>query len=95
MNKRTTWQGLDTQGKRGQIAEALVRVVPEDGDFTDIRVAVVGNVDSGKSTLVGVLTSGRLDNGRGLARRYFDFVDWGQGLNYVVALDFTDCLSLG
>jgi len=26
---------------------------------------MVGNVDSGKSTLVGVLTKGILDNGRG------------------------------
>ena len=29
---------------------------------------VIGNVDSGKSTLVGVLTKGGLDDGRGLAR---------------------------
>jgi GTPase len=29
---------------------------------------VCGNVDAGKSTLLGVLTSGILDNGRGLAR---------------------------
>lgn len=36
--------------------------------FYDVRCAVVGNVDSGKSTLVGVLTGGQLDNGRGLAR---------------------------
>jgi len=56
------------QGKKGRIAEVLVRQVPEDGDFVDVRVAVVGNVDSGKSTIVGVLTTGRLDNGRGLAR---------------------------
>jgi GTPase len=34
----------------------------------DLRVAVLGNVDSGKSTLVGVLTGGDLDNGRGVAR---------------------------
>ena len=34
----------------------------------DVRIAVVGNVDSGKSTLIGVLTGGSLDNGRGLAR---------------------------
>lgn len=34
----------------------------------DVRVAVVGNVDSGKSTLIGVLTGGKLDNGRGEAR---------------------------
>ncbi|CAH8626116.1 unnamed protein product [Schistosoma rodhaini] len=36
--------------------------------FTDFLVAVVGNVDAGKSTLLGVLTHGELDNGRGLAR---------------------------
>ena len=34
-----------------------------------IRVAVVGNVDAGKSTLLGVLTHGELDNGRGMARQ--------------------------
>lgn len=33
-----------------------------------LRVAVVGNVDAGKSTLLGVLTHGELDNGRGTAR---------------------------
>lgn len=33
------------------------------------RVAVVGNVDAGKSTLLGVLTHGELDNGRGHARQ--------------------------
>lgn len=33
------------------------------------RVAVVGNVDAGKSTLLGVLTHGELDNGRGYARQ--------------------------
>jgi len=34
----------------------------------DVRVAVIGNVDSGKSTMIGVLTSGELDDGRGYAR---------------------------
>ncbi|KJH50158.1 elongation factor Tu GTP binding domain protein [Dictyocaulus viviparus] len=33
-----------------------------------VRVAVVGNVDAGKSTLLGVLTHKALDDGRGLAR---------------------------
>lgn len=32
-------------------------------------MAVVGNVDAGKSTLLGVLTHGELDNGRGYARQ--------------------------
>lgn len=36
--------------------------------FVDIRVAVIGNVDAGKSTLLGVLTHGEFDNGRGRAR---------------------------
>lgn len=35
---------------------------------TDVRIAVIGNVDGGKSTLVGVLTRNRLDDGRGSAR---------------------------
>mmetsp|Transcript_45150 Transcript_45150/g.113152 ORF Transcript_45150/g.113152 Transcript_45150/m.113152 type:complete len:632 (-) Transcript_45150:431-2326(-) len=56
------------EGKKGKCAEVLVRKIPEEGAFRDLRVAVVGNVDSGKSTIIGVLTSGRLDNGRGLAR---------------------------
>ena len=34
----------------------------------EVRVAVIGNVDSGKSTLVGVLTRSVLDDGRGYAR---------------------------
>ena len=34
----------------------------------DVRVAVIGNVDSGKSTLVGVLTRCVNDDGRGSAR---------------------------
>eukprot|EP00029_Vermamoeba_vermiformis_P003650 TRINITY_DN1418_c0_g1_i1.p1 TRINITY_DN1418_c0_g1~~TRINITY_DN1418_c0_g1_i1.p1 ORF type:complete len:688 (-),score=173.48 TRINITY_DN1418_c0_g1_i1:161-2224(-) len=54
-------------GKEGTIAEMLVREVREDR-YIDIRIAVTGNVDSGKSTLIGVLTKGQLDNGRGLVR---------------------------
>lgn len=34
----------------------------------EITVCVVGNVDAGKSTTVGVLTSNALDDGKGLAR---------------------------
>jgi GTPase len=36
--------------------------------YIDIKVAVAGNVDSGKSSLLGVLTSGKNDDGRGSAR---------------------------
>ena len=50
-----------------------------DKDFKDdeippylkeIRLAVIGNVDSGKSTLVGCLTKGIKDDGRGYARKF-------------------------
>ena len=51
-------------------AYAMVRKHPSQGHHLDLRVAVVGNVDAGKSTLVGVLTGpvSFLDDGRGLAR---------------------------
>ncbi|RZC35338.1 GTP-binding protein 1 [Asbolus verrucosus] len=54
---------------RGVIAQYLIRRVLGQTDFLEIRVAVVGNVDAGKSTLLGVLTHGELDNGRGHARQ--------------------------
>ncbi|XP_046620564.1 GTP-binding protein 1 [Neodiprion virginianus] len=53
----------------GLIGQYLVRRRLDQQDFLEIRVAVVGNVDAGKSTLLGVLTHGELDNGRGLARQ--------------------------
>ena len=63
---------MDTADKEGSgklsVAEILVRKVPDDQRSIDLRVAVLGNVDVGKSTLIGVLTQGQLDNGRGLAR---------------------------
>lgn len=34
----------------------------------EVRIAVVGNVDAGKSTMLGVLVKGGLDDGRGRAR---------------------------
>ncbi|XP_051939904.1 GTP-binding protein 2-like isoform X2 [Hippocampus zosterae] len=59
---------VDSDGGERRIAEVLVRKVPDDQQFLDLRVAVLGNADSGKSTLLGVLTQGELDNGRGRAR---------------------------
>lgn len=37
-------------------------------EMAEIRLGVLGNVDSGKSTILGVMTKGRLDDGRGRAR---------------------------
>jgi hypothetical protein len=48
--------------------DVLVRLPPSEQRHLELRVAVIGNVDAGKSTLVGVLVSGSLDNGRGSAR---------------------------
>ncbi|XP_064641825.1 GTP-binding protein 1-like [Lineus longissimus] len=52
----------------GIVREYLMRTKADVKDFMEVRVAVVGNVDAGKSTLLGVLTHGELDNGRGHAR---------------------------
>lgn len=53
----------------GRIRDYLIRKQVGEQDFLEVRVAVVGNVDAGKSTLLGVLTHGELDNGRGFARQ--------------------------
>ena len=43
-------------------------------DQNDVRIAVIGNVDSGKSTMVGVMTKSIMDDGRGSARqKVFNF----------------------
>uniref|UniRef100_A0A0A9XRM5 GTP-binding protein 1 n=1 Tax=Lygus hesperus TaxID=30085 RepID=A0A0A9XRM5_LYGHE len=57
------------KGEEGMTGQYLVRRRVIEQDFLEIRVAVVGNVDAGKSTLLGVLTHGELDNGRGHARQ--------------------------
>ena len=45
------------------------KILDQDGGSKEVRVATIGNVDSGKSTLVGVLTKCILDDGRGYARQ--------------------------
>ncbi|KAL9618054.1 MAG: hypothetical protein Q9160_007183 [Pyrenula sp. 1 TL-2023] len=53
----------DSQGK------LLIRQSPATvEDVIETRIAVVGNVDAGKSTMLGVLVKGNLDDGRGRAR---------------------------
>ncbi|KAK9810446.1 hypothetical protein WJX72_010850 [[Myrmecia] bisecta] len=49
-------------------ADVLVRRRAGVANPMEVRVAIIGNVDSGKSTMVGVLTRSMLDDGRGLAR---------------------------
>lgn len=51
-------------------ADVVVRARANPGAVSpaELRVAIIGNVDSGKSTMVGVLTRHILDDGRGFAR---------------------------
>lgn len=47
---------------------ASSNTIAETLSTRNIRVAVVGNVDAGKSTLIGTLTTSHLDDGRGKSR---------------------------
>lgn len=47
---------------------AYHEIMKEEFEANDVRIAMIGNVDSGKSTLIGVLTNASLDDGRGAAR---------------------------
>ena len=62
----------ETNSEASYIKEFLLRKNFDTDDFMEVRVAVVGNVDSGKSTLLGVLTHCVLDDGRGDARNSFN-----------------------
>jgi len=42
-------------------------IMREEYEVNDTRIAMIGNVDSGKSTLIGVLTNRSLDDGRGVS----------------------------
>ncbi|KAI5867908.1 P-loop containing nucleoside triphosphate hydrolase protein [Durotheca rogersii] len=56
-------KGTDCTGK------ILIRRAPSSiEEVIETRIAVVGNVDAGKSSMLGVLVKGDLDDGRGKAR---------------------------
>ncbi|XP_038220309.1 GTP-binding protein 2-like [Zerene cesonia] len=50
------------------VAEVYIRKLADTQQSVELRVAVMGANEAGKSTLIGVLTQGELDNGRGSAR---------------------------
>ena len=60
-------KNLNHNQEKKCIYEILIREQLEN-KYIDIKVAVAGNVDSGKSSLIGVLVNGKNDNGRGAAR---------------------------
>ena len=53
--------------KNKSVYEFFVRDI-SNPNYIDVKICVAGNVDSGKSTLLGVLTNGKLDDGRGSTR---------------------------
>jgi len=57
-------------GYQGKTAEVLVRSNQKEGIKLDIKIMLLGDKQSGKSTLIGVLTSGQNDNGKGSARMF-------------------------
>jgi GTPase len=80
LNRKTTegtgverkWK-LSREGKeRGllpfkrYVAECIIR--KSVGQYWETKIGIAGNVDCGKSSLLGVLVSGQYDNGRGKAR---------------------------
>ncbi|XP_045456290.1 GTP-binding protein 2 [Melitaea cinxia] len=50
------------------VAEVYIRKLADTQQSVELRVAVMGANEAGKSTLIGVLTQGELDNGTGSAR---------------------------
>ncbi|KAM0722474.1 hypothetical protein Q7P37_001915 [Cladosporium fusiforme] len=61
--------GNEQKREPGWMGKLMIRRQPKGIDDTiETRVAVVGNVDAGKSTMLGVLVKGDLDDGRGKAR---------------------------
>ena len=58
-----------TEKDKSCSGKILIRQAPKTTeDVIETRIAVVGNVDAGKSTMLGVLVKGGLDDGRGKAR---------------------------
>jgi len=52
-------------GLEGFISEVKVRRNEIEGIKIDIKITMLGSEGAGKSTLIGVLTSGKKDNGKG------------------------------
>ncbi|RYP67196.1 hypothetical protein DL770_008669 [Monosporascus sp. CRB-9-2] len=62
----STANGKELKDCSGKI---LIRQAPATVEYViETRIAVVGNVDAGKSSMLGVLVKGDLDDGRGKAR---------------------------
>ena len=68
MKKNSSDGGKDSNGSDRCSEEKEEDIISNTLSERNIRVAVVGNVDAGKSTLIGTLTTSSLDDGRGRSR---------------------------
>jgi len=59
----------ERKGKNGYLREFLIRE-KNNNKYIDIRIVLLGDNAAGKSTLVGVLCRGDLDDGKGSMRMY-------------------------
>lgn len=59
-------------GKEGKVAKLMVRRSSKDQGVLDVRICILGDAESGKSTLLGVFTTGKLDNGSVYISRHFN-----------------------
>ena len=79
---RTACKGLNAELNELYRADGTygcwsIRLTPRGvEEIMEVRVAVVGNVDAGKSTTLGVLTRGGLDDGRGKVGTYITASCW-------------------
>uniref|UniRef100_K3W622 Elongation factor Tu, chloroplastic n=1 Tax=Globisporangium ultimum (strain ATCC 200006 / CBS 805.95 / DAOM BR144) TaxID=431595 RepID=K3W622_GLOUD len=62
-------QEVDESNQEKLSANGDVAAEDEAEKLRTLRIAFVGNVDSGKSSLIGTLIKGDLDDGRGLSRK--------------------------
>ncbi|KAK7961121.1 GTP-binding protein 1 [Apiospora saccharicola] len=61
--------GKDSTKDKDCSGKVMIRQAPSAAESViETRIAVVGNVDAGKSSMLGVLVKGDLDDGRGKAR---------------------------
>ncbi|KAI1811485.1 P-loop containing nucleoside triphosphate hydrolase protein [Poronia punctata] len=68
LEAESTAAGTENKGKDCS-GKVLIRRTPSAvEEVIETRIAVVGNVDAGKSSMLGVLVKGDLDDGRGKAR---------------------------
>ncbi|KAI3630613.1 hypothetical protein MIR68_012048 [Amoeboaphelidium protococcarum] len=58
----------NSEDSKFYVAEVTIKSIRNEQNFQEIRIAFLGNTNCGKSTLLGYLSHGELDNGSGKAR---------------------------